>query len=254
MADTAAPNSLLSTVPDPPPPLEVAYELRIKNKALWSKLLQQRSEFKREDFGIQIGRAKARQQRIAMGGTLLELQTAYSVPGYGHFIRLAEKTLGCGKSTIYRYINLYRDANGIPRPQRNRHLSQSGTDETSTETSSESESKRGRICDVKLFFDSGTDQLREWKDAVTLIMVWNKPRCNSASEAALFAVKKVAAELKARHHTQTAAEAEYVDEQGVARNAATDEPTVQVHEPVTLDAAERAVQEEEIIINKRTNA
>jgi hypothetical protein len=243
------PNSLLSTVPDTTlDPLEVAYELRIKTKALWAKLRQQRSEFVRVGAGVTIFRAQARQQRIDMGGTLLELQTVYSVPGHGHFIRLAEKTLGCGKSTIYRYINLYRDTNGIPRPQRNRHLSQSGTDENEAETSSESESKRGRICDVKLFFESG--QRQEWNDAVKLIMVWNNPRCNSPSEAALFAVKKVAAELKARIDTETA-EAEYVDEKGVVRNAATDEP---VDKPVTLDAADQAAQMEPIIINKRTDA
>ncbi len=248
------PNSLLSTIPEATfDPNVVAYELRIKTKPLWTKLLHQRSEFLKVGVGVAIGRAQARQQRTEMGGTLLELQSAYSVPGHGHFIRLAEKTLGCGKSTIYRYINLYRDTNGIPRPQRNRHLSQSGTDETTGENqnSSESESKRGRICDVKLFFDSGTDQLREWNDAVKLIMVWSHPRCNSASEAALFAVTKVAAELKAEHDT---AEAEYVDEKGVVRNADTDQPVKQKNEPVTLDAVERAVQKEKIIMSERTNA
>jgi hypothetical protein len=257
MADAPVPNSLLSAVPEPIfDPNVIAYQLLIEHKPLWSKLRQQRGEFKLLTVGITGYRLRAREYRIEMGGTLLELQTAYSVPGHGHFIRLAEKTLGCGKSTIYRYINLYRDTNGILRPQRNRHLSQSGTDETTGENqnSSESESKRGRICDVKLFFDSGTDQLREWNDAIKLILLWNEPRCNSASEAALFAVKKLAAELKARRDTAMAAEAEYVDEQGVARNTATSEPMVQVHKPVTLDAAEQAVQEEEIIINKRTHA
>jgi hypothetical protein len=256
MADTIVPNSLLSTVPEPIfDPNVIAYQLLIEHKPLWSKLRQQHGEFERLKVGLIFSRAQARQYRTEMGGTLLELQTAYSVPGHGHFIRLAEKTLGCGKSTIYRYINLYRDTNGMPRPQRNRHLSQSGTDETTGENqnSSESETKRGRICDVKLFFDSGTDQFRAWNDAIKLIMLWNVPRCNSASEAALFAVKKVAAELKAKHET-AGAEAEYVDEKGVVRNAATDQPIEQKHDPVTFDSAERAVQEEEIIINKRTDA
>ena len=249
MADAAAHNSLLSTVPAPIfDPKEVAHLLRIEHKPLWSKLTQQRGEFERLKVGIMGYRMRARQYRTEMGGTLLELQTAYSIPGHGHFIRLAEEKLGCGKSTIYRYINLYRDANGIPRPQRHRHLSQSGTDETTTETSSESESesKRGRICDVKLFFDSGTDQLRAWNDAVKLIMVWNNPRCNSASEAALFAVKKLAAELKALHDT---AEAEYVDEKGLAHNALTGEPAVS--KPWTRDAADLALDIEEIIIAER---
>jgi hypothetical protein len=256
MADTAVPSSLLSTAPDKTfHPDVVAYELRIKTKSLWSKLIQQRSEFVRVATGVTIFRAQARQRRTAMGGTLLELQTVYSIPGHGHFIRLAEKTLGCGKSTIYRYINLYRDANGIPRPQRNRHLSQSGTDEAAAETSG-SDSKRGQICDVKLFFDSNIGQLREWNEAIKLIMLWNEPRCNNASEAAQFAVKKVAAELKAKHDAEIAAiEAEYVDEKGVERNTATCEPVV--HKPVvpiSLNAADRAIQEEEIPINKRTNA
>ena len=93
MADM--PNSLLSTVPAPTfEPDVIAYQLLIEHKPLWSKLRQQRSDFVRVATGVTIYRAQARQQRTAMGGTLLELQTAYSVPGHGHFIRLAEKTLG----------------------------------------------------------------------------------------------------------------------------------------------------------------
>lgn len=137
-------------------------------------------------------RAKARDYRIAMGGTLLELNNIYSVHGHGDFIKRAVKLLKCGKSTIYRYINLYRDTNGIPRPQRAAHLSQSGTNEGGGNVAEEPDSEaakgignRGQICDVKLFFDKGTNQLREWQEAVTLVMLWNKPRIDSPSEVAM---------------------------------------------------------------------
>jgi hypothetical protein len=195
-------NPLLSYTPDPPSPEQEAYELHLANRDLWRRLNVQHCDFVRLTISMSMDSGTAREYRVAMGGTLLQLNDTSAVHGHGDFIKRATKLLGCAKSTIYRYMNLYRDAKGIPRLQRAAHLSQGGTNDGGGTVVEEPESNRrtdnmGQICDVKLFFDQRTNELKEWQDAVTLMMVWNHPRLYSPSDVALYCVKKVAAEVKA---------------------------------------------------------